>query len=67
MNKSVLFCKDFLAAFSIFVKNSRNVIPKYEHIIAPHISSIYIKLYQNCTERVALISSNVMWNIRNEV
>ena len=25
-------------AFSIFIKNSRNVIPKYEHIIVPHAS-----------------------------
>ena len=27
----------------------------------------YIYLYQNCTESVVVISSNVMWNIRNEV
>ena len=52
-------------ANSIFYlhKNSRNVIAKYEHIIALHVSSKSLsELYS-----VVLISSNVMWNIRNEV
>ena len=48
------------------MKNSRNAIPKYEHIIAPHVSSISIPLYQNCIGSRVLISLNVMWNIRNE-
>ena len=32
------FGKVCKTAFSIFIKNSRNVIPKYEHIIVPHAS-----------------------------
>ena len=40
MNKSVLFWQDVQTAFSIFIKNSRNAIPKYEHIIVPDVSSI---------------------------
>ena len=32
------FGKVCKTAFSIFVKNSRNKIPKYEHNIAPHAS-----------------------------
>ena len=39
MNKSMLFWKDVYTVFSIFIKNSRNAIPTYEHIIAPHVSS----------------------------
>ena len=38
-NKCVLFWKDVQTVFSIFIKNSRNAIPKYEHIIAPSVSS----------------------------
>ena len=34
------FSKIYRTAFSIFIKNSRIVIPKYEHIIVPHASSI---------------------------
>ena len=34
------FGKMCQTAFSIFIKNSRNVIPKYEHIIVPHASQI---------------------------
>ena len=52
MNKSLLFWKDVKTVFSIFIKNSRNAIPKYGYIIAPHVSSTcikYINLYQNCT------------------
>ena len=30
------FGKVCKTAFSIFIKNSRNVIPKYEHTIVPH-------------------------------
>ena len=70
MNKSMLFWRDVGAVFSIFIKNSKNVIPKYESIIAPHEASTcieYIRLYQNCTDRVVLIGSNVMLNIRNEL
>ena len=51
MNKSVLFWQDVQTAFSIFIKNSRNAIPKYEHIIAPHVSSISTfipELYRQC-------------------
>ena len=40
MSKSVLFWQDSWAIFSIFIKNSRNAIPKYEHIIGPHVLSI---------------------------
>ena len=32
------FGKVCKTAFSIFIKNSRNVTPKYEHIIVPHAS-----------------------------
>ena len=32
------FGKVCKTAFSIFIKNSRNVIPKYEHITVPHAS-----------------------------
>ena len=32
------FGKVCKTAFSIFIKNSRNGIPKYEHIIFPHAS-----------------------------
>ena len=39
MNKSVLFWEDVKTVNSIFIKNSENTIPKYEHIIAPHVSS----------------------------
>ena len=28
---------------------------------------MYIYLYQKCTDSIVPISSNVMWNIRNEV
>ena len=52
MNKSLLFWKDVKTVFSIFIKNSRNAIPKYGYIIAPHVSRAcikYINLYQNCT------------------
>ena len=51
MNKSVLFWQDVQTAFSIFIKNSRNAIPKYERIITPHVSSISIfisELYRQC-------------------
>ena len=34
------FGKMCKTAFSIFIKNSRNVIPKYEHIIVRHASHI---------------------------
>ena len=64
------FWEDVSTVFSFFIKNSRNAIPKYKHIIAPHESSTcieYINLYQNCTDSVALIWSNVMLNIRNKV
>ena len=64
MNKSVLFSKAVWAVFSIFIKNSRNAIPKYEHIIASHVSHVSTLPELH---RVALISPNVMWNIRNEV
>ena len=55
MNKSVLFWQDVQTAFSIFIKNSRNAIPKYEHIIASHvlsISSFIPELYQQCCAEV---------------
>ena len=51
MNKSVLYCQDVKTAFSIFIKNSRNAIPKYEHIIAPYVLSISTfipELYRQC-------------------
>ena len=51
MNKSKLFWQDVQTAFSILIKNSRNAIPKYEHIIAPHVSSISTfipELYRQC-------------------
>ena len=32
-----------------------------------HMYRVYLPLYQNCIDRVVLISLNVMWNIRNEV
>ena len=66
MNKSMLFWKDVQTAFSIFIKNSRNAIPKY-HLYNSSISIEYIYLYQNCTDIVALILSNVMRNIINEI
>ena len=65
MKKTVLFWQDVETAFSIFIKKSRNAMPKYEHIIAPRVSSISTfipELYNS----VVLISLNVMWNIRNE-
>ena len=40
MKKTVLFWQDVETAFSIFIKKSRNAMPKYEHIIAPRVSSI---------------------------
>ena len=40
MNKAVLFWQDVLTVFPIFIKNSRNAFPKYEHIIAPHVSNV---------------------------
>ena len=40
MNKSMLLWQDLLTAFSIFMKNSGNMIPKYDRIIVPHLSSI---------------------------
>ena len=68
MNKNVLFWKDVQAVFSIFIKNSRNAIPKYEHTIAPHVSSTStFTITQNCAESGVLIWSNVMLDIRNEV
>ena len=70
MNKCVLFWENVSTVFSIFIKNSRNAIPKYKHIIASHELSTcikYINLYQNCTDSAVLIWSNVMLNIRNEV
>ena len=42
MNKSMLFWKHVETAFSIFLKSRWNTIPKYEHIIAPHVSSTSI-------------------------
>ena len=51
MNQSVLFWQDMQTAFSIFKNNSKNAIPKYEHIIAPHVSSISTfisELYRPC-------------------
>ena len=51
MNKSVLYCQDVKTAFSIFIKNSRNAIPKHEHIIAPHVLSIstfIAEMYRQC-------------------
>ena len=32
-----------------------------------HMCRVYLPLYQGCIDSVVLISSNVMWNIRNEV
>ena len=63
MNKSVLFWQDMQTAFSIFKNNSKNAISKYEHIMY----RVYLPLYQNCIDRVVLISVNAMRNIRNEV
>ena len=40
INKNELFWQHLQRAFSIFIKNIRNTILKYEHIIAPHVSSI---------------------------
>ena len=40
INESELFWQHLQRAFSILIKNTRNAIPKYEHIIAPHVSSI---------------------------
>ena len=51
MNKSVLFWEDVKTAFSIFIKNSRNAIPKHEHIIDPHVSNISTfipEMYRQC-------------------
>ena len=53
MNKSLLFWKDVLAAFSIFIKNNRktniSLYPKYKHIISPHVSgaSTFTRIVQN--------------------
>ena len=66
MNKSTLFWQDVQTAFSILIKNSRNAIPKYEHIIA-HMYRVYLPLYQNCIDSIELVSVNVIWNIKNEV
>ena len=45
-----------------FHKNSINAIPKYEHIIAPHVSSTstFIKI----ADSVVMIWSKVMGNVR---
>ena len=51
MNQSVLFWQDVQTPFPIFTKNSRNAIPKYEHVIVPHVSSISTfipELYRQC-------------------
>ena len=32
-----------------------------------HMCRVYLPLYQECIDSVVLISSNIMWNIRNEV
>ena len=49
MNKSMLFWKHVETAFSIFLKSRWNTIPKYEHIIAPHVSSTSLpELYRQC-------------------
>ena len=50
MNKRVLFRKDVQTVFSIFIKNSGNAIPKYEHIIAPHVlsTSTFTRIVQYC-------------------
>ena len=53
MNKSLLFWQDVETAFSIFIKNGRTAIPKYEHFIAPHASSISTfipELYRHCCD-----------------
>ena len=52
MNKSVLFWEDVKTVNSIFIKNSENTIPKYEHIIAPHVSSTstFTRIVQCCAD-----------------
>ena len=54
MNKSVLFWKDVQTSFSVFIKNTRNGIPKNEHIIAPHVSrtSTVTRIVQCCADFV---------------
>ena len=49
MNKRMLYLKDLLIAFSIFLKSRKNMIPKYEHIIAPYVAStsIFTRVVQN--------------------
>ena len=67
LNERVQFWKDMKTAFYIFIKNSRNAIPKYEHIIATHLLSTFTftKIVQ------ALLCwfhrMFVVWNIRNKV
>ena len=52
MNKSLLFWNDVETVFSIFIKNSRNAIPKYENIIAPNVSSTptFTRIVQCCND-----------------
>ena len=52
-------------AFSVFPKNSRKCDSKVWTYCFTCIEYIY--RYQNCIDSVVLISTNVMWKIRNEV
>ena len=60
MNKRVLFWKGVYTAFSIFIKNSRNPIPKYEHIIAPHVLSTSIFTRIVPTDSLTLVKIDVL-------
>ena len=64
MNKSVLFSKAVWAVFSIFIKNSRNAIPKYEHIIAPHLSSTstITRIVQCCADFIECNVEHQKWS-----
>ena len=60
--KSVLFWKDVKTVFSIFIKISRNAIPKYDHIITPHVSSTstFIRIVRCCADFIGVVLTSEM-------
>ena len=64
MNKSLLFWKDLKTVFSIFIKNSRNAIPKYGYIIAPHVSSTstFTRIVQCCADLIKCNVEHQKWS-----
>ena len=66
LNERVQFWKDMKTAFYIFIKNSRNAIPKYEHIIATHLLSTFTFTWIVQTLLCWFHRMFVVWNIRNK-